>query len=77
MPPADPTLVTVDRIEAGRAVLTDERHQVEIPAAWLPAGAIEGSALRLTLDPDAQTVVAARIDSAQSRQRRGEDVDLE
>jgi hypothetical protein len=57
----------VDRIEDGFAVLEGDDGALEVPAAWLPTGAREGSVLKieverqgqrsrltLTLDPEGQ-----------------------
>lgn len=71
--PEIPTLI-VDRIENGVAVLEGEDGSLDVPASWLPAGAREGSVLRVearrddgashvvfTLDPDAQAAREAEI----------------
>jgi hypothetical protein len=61
--------LTVDRLEGDRAVLIDGVSQSDIPAAWLPAGAREGSALtlRLELAPEAEEALAERIRALQGR----------
>jgi hypothetical protein len=49
----------VERIEDGVAVLEGEAGSVEVPAAWLPRGAREGSVLRAELmrDDDASRLI--------------------
>jgi hypothetical protein len=49
----------VERIEEGIAVLEGEAGSVEVPAAWLPRGAREGSMLlaELNRDDDASRLV--------------------
>ena len=53
-------MIVVDRIEGPMAVLEIDGDRYDIPASALPDGAGEGSVLRLSLDPDAQTDVAAQ-----------------
>lgn len=57
---------TVDRIEGDRAVLLlrgDERQQLVVPLADLPAGARESSILRaeLSLDPGEEDAARERV----------------
>jgi hypothetical protein len=44
--------MVVDRIEDGIAVLEAESGSLEVPAIWLPAGAGEGSVLRVEVERD-------------------------
>lgn len=66
--------VIVDRIENGVAVLEAEGTPMDVPASWLPAGAREGSVLRVEvtgegdssrvvfmLDPEARAAREAEI----------------
>jgi hypothetical protein len=57
MPGALPFIV--ERIEDGIAILEGEAGSAEVPAAWLPRGAREGSVLRAELkrDDDASRLV--------------------
>ena len=43
--------IVVDRVEGARAVLEICGERIEIPAASLPEGAVEGSTLTLALAP--------------------------
>jgi hypothetical protein len=47
-------MIVVDRIEGELAVLEIAGVTVELSVDALPAGATEGSVLRLALDPEAQ-----------------------
>jgi hypothetical protein len=47
-------MIVIDRIEGELAVLEIAGASYDIPVSALPAGATEGSVLRLELDPDAQ-----------------------
>ena len=57
--------VSVDRVEGDTAVLLDGRREIQVPAAWLPEGAGEGTWLQLTLAAD-----AAATDDARARVQR-------
>ena len=62
------TDLTIDRIEGDRAVLIVGGEAVEIPADALPAGASEGSRVKITLvDPSEQ---ADALDRAEARLER-------
>ncbi len=69
--------VSVDRIESDIAVLVTETVVVEIPAAWLPPEAGEGTVLHLALAPSSVDTekLAERIRILQGRQRSG-DIEL-
>jgi hypothetical protein len=43
----------VERIEEDLAVLEGDQGTVEVPAAWLPRGAREGSVLQVQVERDA------------------------
>jgi hypothetical protein len=68
----------VDRIEGDTAVLLlgeEGRDTVNLPRAYLPAGAGEGThlQLRLTVDPEAKRRVAAEVDDLMDQLLGGED----
>ena len=69
--------VSVDRIESDIAVLVTETATVEIPSAWLPSEAREGTVLHLALAPSTVDTeeLANRIRALQSRQHSG-DIEL-
>lgn len=71
--------VTVDRIEGDVAVLLDGGAQVDVPRAWLPPGAGEGSALVIgvELDPDAEAALRQRVEGAHARLTGGDPGDDE
>jgi hypothetical protein len=79
----------VERIEDGIAVLEGESGPVEVPAAWLPRGAREGSVLLaelkrdnhasrlvLTLDREGQAVREAEIRRLRESLPEGPDGDV-
>lgn len=63
--------IVIDRIEGERAVLTFGNESVEVPLAFLPPGAGEGSVLSLTIDPasaaDARAAAEARLARLRAR----------
>jgi hypothetical protein len=60
----------VDRIEGSLAVVEMENRTVDLPSAWLPSGAGEGSVLRLEVERHAQTSrVTLTLDAAATADR--------
>lgn len=61
--------IALDRIEADRAILMVGNEQVEIPAAFLPPGTVEGALLELKLAPRADVLeeAAARLERLRAR----------
>ncbi len=60
-------MIVVDRIEADRAILTMGGERVEVPVAFLPAGAAEGTVLRLTVDQAAGAQLRAELEDRLAR----------
>lgn len=65
---------TVDRIEGATAVLVDDDGRtLDVPKRGLPAGAVEGTVLRVPLGKDAKPEWArARVDQDEAARRRAE-----
>ena len=65
----------LDRIEGDVAVLLDGKREVNLPRAYLPAGAREGDVLRLALtrDPEATKKVQQQVKNL--RDKLGSDDD--
>jgi len=64
----------VDRVDSDIAVLeTEAGETVTFPASLLPPGAVEGTWLRLTLEPDPEGTKAAREKIAELRGELMED----
>jgi hypothetical protein len=61
--------VTIDRLEGSKAVLVDDKNQLEIPVSWLPEGCKEGTQLTLTItsDPAGTQALTDRVATLQSR----------
>jgi hypothetical protein len=60
----------VDRIEGSLAVVEVDGGTVDLPAAWLPAGAAEGSVLRVEVEQDSgASRVTITLDSAATEDR--------
>lgn len=89
MTQSDMQTVVVDRIEGGIAVLEVDGGTIEVPAPWLPAGAREGSILRvaatgeanvsrivLTLDAEARAAREADIQQLRESISEGPDGDI-
>jgi hypothetical protein len=60
-------MIVLDRFEGDRAVLLVGDEAFDVPRGVLPAGAREGAALVLTLDPEAG---AGRLAEAEARVAR-------
>lgn len=82
-------IMVVDRIENDVAVLEGDDGWLDVPAAWLPAGAREGSVIRVevrreegatrvafTLDPDAQAAREAEVQRLRDAIHEGPDGDI-
>ncbi|MBI2072103.1 MAG: DUF3006 domain-containing protein [Gemmatimonadetes bacterium] len=67
-------LYTVDRIEGASAVLVDDAGATAtVPNRALPAGAAEGTVLRVPVKANGQPAwEAARVDPAETARRRAE-----
>ena len=60
----------VDRIEGSLAVVEIEGGSVDLPTAWLPVGAGEGSVLRVEVEQDSgASRVTITLDSAATEDR--------
>jgi hypothetical protein len=63
----------VDRIEDGIAVLEGESGWLEVPVGWLPAGAREGSVLRVAVEADGDSSrVSLTLDAEAMAEREAE-----
>lgn len=89
MTESDMQTLVVDRIDDGVAVLEGDDGTVDVPASWLPAGAREGSVLRveiarddvasrlvLTLDPGARAAREAEARELRESIPEGPDGDI-
>jgi hypothetical protein len=63
----------VDRIEDGVATLEDDLGWLDVPDGWLPAGATEGSVLRVEVERDGDSSrVTLTLDAAAQAEREAE-----
>ncbi len=71
-------MLIVDRVEGERAVIEIDGAVISIPARLLPAGASEGSVLRLEIDADATRLreAQARLERLKSRDTIADVIDL-
>ncbi len=73
-----PSTLSVDRIEADRVILDLGGERIEVPLAFLPPGATEGSLLQLSLADDAavRSAAEARLDRLRATDTAPEIIDL-
>lgn len=77
--PVTPLNIAVDRIEGERAILDVGGELIEIPAAALPAGAVEGSRVRLAPAepaPEADDAAQARLERLRARSTSLDTIDF-
>ena len=75
-----PTLhIAVDRIEGDRAILDVGGELIEVPAAALPEGAVEGSRVRLETAepaPEADDGAQKRLERLRARSASLDEIDF-
>lgn len=74
MPQSDARTLVVDRIEDGVASLEGDSGAIDVPASWLPAGAREGSVLRVEASREADTSRLVLTLDAEARAAREAEV---
>lgn len=71
MTQSDMAVWIVDRIEDGIAVLEGLDRSLDVPASWLPAGAREGSVLRIEVaseDSSSRLSINLDLDAREARE---------
>jgi len=77
--PAPPIHISVDRIEGDRAILDFGGELIEVPAAALPEGTVEGSRVRFDTAepaPEADDAAQARLERLRARSLSLDEIDF-